>query len=314
MIESGGGPVIVIHLMGGLGNQLFQYAFGRRLALANSAELVLDASGYGSPITPDPLLGVREFGLDHFHMQGSVFTGRENGAVGGIPWRRWSSKARRAMRRVLDLGKPYYLRTEIVEPPQQRFKYDSRLRSLKVDRKLFFRGYWQSERYFLDAEATIRRELMVRGVPQGQNAKLASEIRGARAVAIHVRHGDNAGAVAAELGVLPRQYYEGALDVIRKNVRDSHFYVFSDDPQWSRQMLGHADQFTFVDHNDARACHEDMRLMMMCSHHILGNSTFGWWGAWLARHPGQIVVAPRRYYQNTDWPNPDLYPRDWKLL
>jgi hypothetical protein len=71
---------------------------------------------------------------------------------------------------------------------------------------------------------------------------------------------------------------------------------------------------TFVEHNGALDSHEDMRLMMLCKHHILANSTFGWWGAWLAKTPGQIVIAPRRYYLGRDRPNPDLYPPAWRLL
>jgi len=70
----------------------------------------------------------------------------------------------------------------------------------------------------------------------------------------------------------------------------------------------------YVSHNDETRDYEDLRLMSICKHHVLANSTFSWWGAWLGKKPGQIVYAPRRYYQNVDRPNPDLYPDTWRLL
>lgn len=308
------GPVLVVQLMGGLGNQLFQYALGRRLALANSAQLILDATGYGDDTTPDAEMGIRICGLNHFRIVGTIVQVRESGPAGRIPIRRWIRKARRAGNRLLDQAKPYYLREEIVEPVEMRCRYDPRVQKRTFRGTLWVRGFWQSERYFLDIEDKIRGELMLRDEPSGKNAELAARISSAESVAIHVRHGDNANAVAAELGVLPRAYYEGAIRQLRQEVKEPAFVVFSDDVAFARQQLGTEDAFTFVDHNDAANSHEDLRLMSLCNHHVLANSTFGWWGAWLAKHPGQVVIAPRRYYLEADRPNPDLYPPTWRLV
>jgi hypothetical protein len=308
------GAVVVVRLMGGLGNQLFQYALGRRLAHGNAARLYLDASGYGHPKKADPVLGVRVCGLSHFNIVGEILEGAIEAAARGIPLRRWRRKAGQSVRRLLDLGKPYFLRHEIIEPLEQRFRFDSRVRERSFSGTISVRGYWQSERYFSDIEGRLRAELTLQRAPTAQNADLAQRIGGTNAVGVHVRHGDNANTVAAALGVLHRRYYDDAMGAIRGHVSNPVYFVFSDDVAWARELLGSGSAITYVDHNGPADSHEDLRLMSMCKHHILANSTFGWWGAWLGKKEGQVVYAPSRYYQNVDRPNPDLYPPDWRLL
>jgi hypothetical protein len=306
--------LIVVYLMGGLGNQMFQYAFGRRMALANDARLVLDASGYHSVEAPDPALGARACGLSHLCIVGQIVERPETELHRTIPIRRWIRKVRQAAIRLGDKRKPYFLRQEIVEPEEQHFQFDGRVFARRIHGAVSVRGFWQTEAYFRDMEDTIRKELRLRRELRGKNADVATQILGCTAVTVHVRHGDNANAVAAQLGVLPREYYERAMQEIGTEVQSPHFFVFSDDIAWARVLLGHDRPYTFIDHNGAEGSHEDMRLMTMCQHHIIANSTFGWWGAWLAKHPGQMVIAPRRYYLGVDRPNPDLYPESWRLL
>jgi len=313
MKPGGGNPVVVMHLMGGLGNQMFQYAFGRRMALANSAQLVLDASGYASAATAVPERGVRVLGLAHFRIVGSLMERAEPASGRALPVWRWIRKARVFVGRLGEAGRPYFLRRDIIEPAHQHFRFDRDVYARKVEGVVSVRGFWQTEAYFLEIEDTVRRELTLRDELRGKNAELASRIRQTESVAIHVRHGDNANAVAAELGVLPRDYYTRAVQELANEVREPHFFVFSDDIEWTKQLLGHQPAFTFVDHNGAERSHEDMRLISLCKHHVLANSTFGWWGAWLAKSPDQIVIAPCRYYLGIDRPNPDLYPRSWRL-
>jgi hypothetical protein len=155
--------------------------------------------------------------------------------------------------------------------------------------------------------------LVVEDPLQGANLQLGRQIEGHEAVAVHIRHGDNAGA-AAGLGVLPFSYYQTAIRELRRHVHDPHLFVFSDDLDWAKSLIAFDVPTVFVSHNGATTDYEDLRLMSICKHHVLANSTFSWWGAWLGKKPGQIVYAPRRYYQNADRPNPDLYPESWRLL
>ena len=307
-------PVLVVHLMGGLGNQMFQYALGRRLALANSAQLILDASGYASGGEPDRELGTRLCGLSHFRVSAKIVGSVASAVAGPMPYNRWIYKAHSAATRLAEFRKPYFLRQEIVEPDEQRFRFDKRLQGRRFDGVLTLRGFWQAEAYFLDIQDEIRAELRVHDEPRGKNAEMGARIEQTTSVAVHVRHGDNATSVAADLGLLPQTYYQKAIAEVRRNVPGPHFFVFSDSIEWARGLLGEDTGFIFVDHNEAASSHEDMRLMTLCRHHVLANSTFGWWGAWLGKKKGQIVYAPRRYYQNVDRPNPDFYPPSWRLI
>jgi hypothetical protein len=310
---------VTVHLAGGLGNQLFQYAFGRRLSLVNEARLFLDASDYKSDTVPDYQKGIRVCELSNFAIAGSIINdsaslweGHRHAPRAWIIrklakwWRRLIILAGRTM--------PYYMRREIVEPEKNHFRFDARLYRRTFRGAVSVRGFWQTEKYFADIEDVLRKELVVQHGMTGRNLELAKALQDTASVCVHVRHGDNAGPIAALLGVLPRQYYVSAMqDLIQELVRP-HYFVFSDDISWAKNLLPNDMRMTYVDHNRGARSHEDMRLLSLGKHHIIANSTFGWWGAWLGKKEGQIVYAPRRYYQNMDRPNPDLYPANWRLL
>lgn len=310
----GSRPNVVVYLMGGLGNQMFQYAFGRRLALVNSAELVLDATGYGAGLRLDPLQGIRSCGLQHFRVEARIIHAGDVTAGKQIRIGRWMRKAGQAARRIADEIRPYYQRQYIVEPTRQHHRFDGRMRDRRFRGTLAVRGFWQTEGYFVDIQEKIRSELTLREELSGKNLELAGRIHECNSVAIHVRHGDNATKVAAALGVLQRDYYDRALEHVSRNVPNPHYFVFSEDIPWARGILGDHEKWVYVEQNNALKAHEDLRLMTLCKHHIIANSTFSWWGAWLGKKDGQLVVAPRRYYLGVERPNPDLYPRSWRLV
>jgi hypothetical protein len=275
---------------------------------------MLDATGYGPGATPDPERGIRSCELQHFRIEARIIHACESAPAGRAPIRRWIRKVRQAAKEISDARKPYYQRQEIVEPGDHHHQFDRRVRDRRFQGMLSVRGFWQTDRYFSDIQQKIRAELTVKNELRGKNLELADRMRKCESVAIHVRHGDNANAVAAELGVLKRDYYDRAIDHLSRHDLNPKYFVFSEDIPWARKFFGDNASYTFVDHNDALNSHEDMRLMTICRHHIIANSTFGWWGAWLGKKDGQLVVAPRRYYLGVDRPNPDLYPPGWRLL
>ncbi len=307
-------PSVTVHLMGGLGNQLFQYAFGRRLAYVNGADLYLDASGYAGDVRPDPRQGIRICELGHFRIAGRLIGRAESTARGRRALRRKAEKAWLLLQSLGDARHPYYLRREIVEPEGNRFRFDRHIFERPIAGRVTVRGFWQTERYFADIQHLLRTELDVADELEGANASMARCIRESNSVAIHVRHGDNAGPVAPALGLLPAAYYRDVISALHAELKDPRFFIFSDDVQWAKELLGNDPQMTYAEQNGSADGHEDLRLMTLCKHHVLANSTFGWWGAWLGRKAGQIVFAPKRYYQNIDKPNPDLYPADWRLV
>lgn len=276
-----------------------------RLSIFNELPLKIDLSSYKT-VQPDPLRGIRIPGIQHFNISAQIATAYEiRSYVNG--WRAQS-------RRLLEFWKPYYKRRFIVEPEAFHFRPDPNLLVLRVRRTTYLLGFWQTEKYFLDIQDKLRRELTVKHGLSGQDADLAKIILSSNSVCIHIRHGDNATPVAQHLGVLPLRYYYEASEFIAAKVNNPIFFVFSDDPTWAQSNLKLNHPLNFVTHNDDETNYEDLRLMSLCHHHILANSTFSWWGAWLGRKSGQIVYAPKQYYQKLNRPNPDFYPDSWETI
>ncbi len=175
-------------------------------------------------------------------------------------------------------------------------------------------GYWQSEKYFKDYEDAIRSEFSRTDPLDGPNEATAAQITSSTAVCVSVRRGDyvTVPAINRYHGVLPLEYYMAAVALVRRSLPDAHFFVFSDDLDWCRVNLLLGGSMTFVDHDQNRPA-DDLRLMALCPHHIVANSTFSWWGAWLATGKDGIVIAPKQWAVAEDV-GPDLIPERWVRL
>ncbi len=149
----------------------------------------------------------------------------------------------------------------------------------------------------------------------GRNREAAEQIQTTNAISVHVRRGDYATNPATQAfhGILPAEYYRAAVREVSQAVRNPHFYVFSDDPDWCRHNLDLGHSTTFVDHNRARGS-DDLRLMSLCAHHIIANSSFSWWGAWLNPREEKIVIAPRRWVADSSIDARDVVPARWIQL
>lgn len=293
--------MLIVQLKGGLGNQLFQYAAGRALALRRGEPLLLDASFYVGH--PD-----RIYMLDHFCTVAQP-----------APRRAVRRLARQGYGRYVDAlvrrARPLLGDTPAIVRERAPFHYDPELLT-RLPAETYLVGYWQNEGYFRDVAAQIRAELALRHPPGGSNAEALAAIAGCTAVSLHVRRGDYVTNKAANAvhGVCPPDYYRRAVALIAGRVADPHFFVFSDDVPWVRANLPIGGPVTYLDHNGPDAAHEDLRLMRACKHHIIANSTFSWWGAWLSDQPGKIVVAPRRWMNDPGYDAADLVPADWLRL
>jgi len=291
--------VIISRLEGGLGNQLFQYAAGRRLADARNTALELDVSGLDDPTVRTP----RSYELGAFAIRAELASPGEIDAIatrgGSAVSRLLGCRARTRSRRAAS---------------ERTFRFDPEV--LALPDGVYLRGYWQSERYFEDASDRIRQDLRFRAPATGGNAEILKEIAEQRSVSLHVRRGDylTDPAVLAMHGVCSLDYYHRAVDYIRRNVPDPTFYLFSDDPGWVRENLDLRDRVRLLDHNGVDAPAEDLRLMSRCAHHIVANSTFSWWGAWLNPDPHKIVIAPERWFADESIDTSDLLPASWVKL
>lgn len=287
--------MIIARLLGGLGNQLFQYAAARAVALRHAQELRFDISGFVS-------LSGRSYRLHHFKIEGRPLEGAELGTFGlqGLhsPWGRLKRK----------LG----LRPGIPVIAEPHFHFDSRLEQASAN--CYLSGYWQSPRYFAGIDSQIRQEFQVRDSLSERTLEIAQRIAASESVAIHVRRGDyvSNSTAAAVHGTCGSAYYATAERLLLEQHPGAQAFVFSDEPAWAAGNLRLGMPATFVDHNPPDRDYEDLHLMAQCKHHIIANSTFSWWGAWLATHPLKFVVAPRVWFHGVDHRVDDLIPREWK--
>ena len=297
--------MIIVRLFGGLGNQLFQYAAARRLALKNKVPLKLDiSSGFEQDLFK------RDYSLGNFDIVEEFASPYES-------FTRIAGSLRRRIARAIAKRQRFENRSYILETSKC---YDPRLTALKVTRRVYLDGYWQSEFYFKDIEDTLRRELRFKVEHDSVNLELAKAIRSTESVCIHVRrlHGvpkaDDPVPLPVEhpkaLYVDP-SYYTQAAKRLLDRVSSPHFFVFADYPDWAKENLRLDYPTTFVTHNGNDKDYEDLWLMSLCRHHIVANSTFGWWGAWLGAYAGQLVFAPLKGHA---FDIRDLFPPSWEVI
>ena len=290
--------MIVSRLLGGLGNQLFQYAAGRALAIRHGTELRLDTAAFdGYPLRP--------YALDHLCIEGALLSDAERRALGirRVPTSRFGRLAGRL-----------FSAAALPVVRERSFEFDPEV--LNAPETCYLQGHWQSPKYFAAVEAQIRRELSVRDPLAGQNLEAAGCIAACPAVSVHVRRGDYAANPATNRyhGTCGPEYYAAAETLLQGEVGDLQLFVFSDDPDWAAEKLRFRSQMTVFRHNGPKRDYEDLRLMTLCRHHIIANSTFSWWGAWLCPHPGKIVVAPKKWFKDANHGTADLIPREWRTI
>jgi hypothetical protein len=302
--------MIIVRLIGGLGNQLFQYALARRLSVRRGLPIKLDVSGYTGRLDPhDPW--PRTCDIVRFRIVAEVATAAE---VVRVMRRGWPAPADKLFD-CLEAFRAYHRRRRLVEPESLRFTFDPALAARDVRHSVYLDGgFWQCVQYLQGIEDLLRQELRLKAPPLGRTAEYAEELAPGDSVAIHVRRGDYVTAGPSGFGALPISYYERAVRELAHEVPALRLYVFSDDPEWTRAHLHLSHPTTVISRDVDRSACEDLWLMSRCRHHIIANSSFSWWGAWLGRTSRQIVYAPRRYYQNHDRATPDLYPAGWRLL
>lgn len=192
-----------------------------------------------------------------------------------------------------------------------RFRFDPRLATLPDN--VCLEGFWQSEKYFSNIGNIIRREFTTRSALKGINARLAEIIAATDSISLHIRRGDyvtNPAALSYH-GTCDMTYYATALEVIGQQVIKPHVFVFSDDPAWAAANLKTGMPTTFVDSNDTASGPNDLELIRRCRHHIIANSSFSWWGAWLNENPEKTVIAPTRWFRDARVNTGDLIPENW---
>ena len=290
---------VIVRIKGGIGNQLFCYAAARRLALVNSAELVIDnVTGFVRDVAY-----ARRYMLDHFAIPVRKATAFERME----PFER----PRRGIAKFIAKNKSFYSRNYV---EQEGFDFDSRLIDFKVREDVYLDGYWQSEAYFKDVVQTIRKDLEIIIPKDETNSGIAEKIRQCTAIGVHVRWFDAANRANSGSNV-SIDYYRRAMSRMKKQFKESHFFLFSDDPVAAKKLGLPKEQVTYVNHNlGDKNSYADLWLMSLCKHFIIANSTFSWWGAWLSQNSGKIIISPRKWFNDPSMNTNNLIPYGWLRL
>lgn len=292
--------MIAVKLMGGLGNQMFQYAAARALALEKKTWVYLDPSFL---LTDSKGKWTqREYELGAFNIQ---YKFERSGRIRFLR----SLNTNRYARRLSD-SKIWFF-------PYRNF-YESGMEFhpelFDFPKNTYLHGYFQSEKYFLKHEAVIRKDFSFLELPKGQNIEVLDRIKNSNSISVHVRRGDYVTLAAASEfhALMGLDYYSaGASHILENGNAPASFFVFSDDPQWVKENLKLPGETTYVDWNSGANSFEDMRLMSNCKHHIVANSSFSWWGAWLNPNQDKIVVAPKIWFNQPGVNTNDIIPASW---
>lgn len=295
MSSTSSDKIVVVKIIGGLGNQLFQYAHGRSLSLRTGAELLLDLSGFEA-------YDLHSYSLEHFNIVGRKANEEEIIRFASLKprtGRRWF------LHNIFFANRSRYAL-------EQHYHFDTSM-LLRIP-PVYLDGYWQSEQYFAEHETQLRKDLQPRHSFIDRDAELIRSMSETHSVSLHVRRGDfvHHSKISAFHGTCTPEYYNEAVEIIAKKVNGPlRLYVFSDDPKWVRENLRFPHHTEYVDHNDASRNYVDMMLMSSCKHHIIANSSFSWWGAWLDPRKDKTVIAPRTWVRDPNINTKDLLPQSW---
>ena len=295
--------MIIVKLMGGLGNQMFQYAMGRAFSLRTNTILKLDLGWFATSGSGDIH---RPYDLSNFNIIENIATVEDVNSLKAC-----ENRVCRKLRAITNRYVPLSWQSDIQE---KYFHFDPAILSIKHD--AYLSGYWQSERYFADFADVLRNDFTFRKPLVAENKRLAEEMLEHNSVSIHIRRGDYVSIAknASFYESCSLDYYYKGLAKISERQPDLHVYVFSDDIEWAKQNLDVAYPITFINHNHGENAFEDMRLMSLCKHNIIANSSFSWWGAWLNQSPEKIVIAPERWFAQGSNDTRDLLPGSWVKL
>ena len=274
---------------------MFQYAVGKQLAIINNCPLLLDSNYLKCQGDAEKNnFTNREFQLNQLNAQTVIAGNRELKNV--------FSKSKYFRR---FFGKEFQI---INEDPTQFIQSILSLRG-----NIYLNGYWQSEKYCSNIKSIILNDFSVSSPLVGKNKILSEQIQNSQSISVHIRRGDYISnpLFADVIGTCKPEYYQQAISLFNSKLKKTVFYVFSDDIRWAKENLKLSSKIIYVDHNTESNCVEDLRLMSLCKHNIIANSSFSWWAAYLNRNPGKTVIAPQLWFKDSSLFNKDMIPDSW---
>jgi hypothetical protein len=294
--------MIIVKLMGGLGNQMFQYAAAKALSVRHGVTLKVDLSFLNDRSARENFT-FREYELDCFDNSIPIATNKEL-SIFNPP-----NKIISSLKSFLGISGP-------MRYCENTFKYNVSFSELPNE--ILLEGYFQSEKYFLQIRSLLLQDFKWRSPATGVNLSLTENIKSTNSVSLHIRRGDFAEnkVINSFHGLCDINYYKRAISHINLNFENAIFFIFSDDINWAKKEIGMTSKVVYVDHNIGKESYWDMRLMSYCKHNIIANSSFSWWGAHFNSNPDKKVIYPSKWFgpNYNHYNTKDMYPPSWSVV
>lgn len=296
--------MVIVRLSGGLGNQLFQYACGKKISVDNNLELRLDVeTGFRKDYYE------REYVLNKFNIIENLVSKND------LPFLFFDhseaptifGKAKRIVNAIIEKINPNIITEN---------KYDKNIAFSNISTNYYIIGSWQNEKYFKSIRSCLLNEFTLKSGLNGISETISEKINKHNSIAVHYRkYGGKNNKYYFQRpdihGVLSESYYRDAIKSMLQRVEDPHFFIFSDDPKWVNNIFSFNIPHTIVYHNNEKTNYEDLWLMSLCKHNIIANSTFSWWGAWLNNNDKKIIIAPKKWFNSSYQVKNDIIPDSW---
>jgi len=295
--------MIITKLLGGLGNQMFQFAAGYALAKHHNLPLKIDITAL-KKYPRHAGFQLDDIFSGSFELANKVDLTRSLGLFYGKRTLQGITISNEETLKALP---------RVVQHPTHNFWpdfFEYRKKNIYVS------GYWQSSKYFKGYENDLRAIFEFKNDLKNENKELAEEMQSEQSVSIHLRRGDYVSNPRANAfhGVCSPTYYKAAIGLVKQQNPYAKYFVFSDDAEFASAEFQDQSDIKIVSNNRERNSYIDMHLMSFCKHHIIANSTFSWWGAWLSQHDLKTVIAPKKWFAGSEDEIVDIYEDAWIKL
>lgn len=287
--------MIITNLIGGLGNQMFQYAAGLALAKKHNVPLKIDVTQLNK--NSNGAYTQRQLELNIFNLELSIATQNEinnfnQNLINKFLFRYFSIKSK----------------NQIVNESGQTFNSTF----MNLGPNTYLNGFWQNEKYFLNFNKEIYSAFNFKPELTNSFSNNISQLK-SNSVSLHIRRGDYVTLSSANQfhGLCTIEYYTNALNYLQNKLNtELNIYIFSDDIDWCKKNL----KFNNCNYLNTNSAAEDMYLMSNCTHNIIANSSFSWWGAWLNKNPNKIVIGPKYWFNSVESKQLGILPDSWIII
>ena len=297
--------MIIIKLQGGLGNQLFQYGFVRALSLEYKREFAIDISWYKDK--------KKKYHPNHSITNFNIIEKRPSAIF--LKYITLISRHNRLLLKPLNKISKFHMFWKLL--PNYINENTFNILDIPQNNILYFDGYWQNIKYFQKFESIIRKEFTLKHKLIGENEKYLNKIVSSNSISIHIRRGVYISDPHL-FNLYPHcslTYYYNVISYIVKKIQHPIFFVFSNEIEWAKKYVKIDYPTVFIENSGPD--YEHLFLMSQCKHNIIADSTFSWWGAWLNNNPSKIIIAPKKWYndskQNRIYMH-NIIPQSWVTI